>query len=185
MAEGREVTSGAEESHAAGVEEAAVHLVYRPQPADTLAGIRARQRIKRWGLVLRAVFLFLWVAQWLLGTVRRGEVEPVSTVLFLFVLVLVAGYPRAQAAQVQRLVGWQGEYRTTVSPAGITTSSDHTTLIQKWSVYQGYRETKGHFALLSRDPNILCVEILPKRGLSTPDDVLRLRELLDRCTKRV
>ncbi|MFJ4753699.1 YcxB family protein [Streptomyces sp. NPDC088763] len=185
MAEGREVAgdSGARESDVAG--EAEVRLVYRPQPADTLAGLQARQRIKRWGLILRVVFLILWVAQWLLGTIGRGGVDAVSTVLFLAVVLLVAGYPRLQAAQVQRLVGWQGEYRTSVSAAGITTSSDHTTLTQKWSVYQGYRETRGHFVLLSRDPNILCVDVLPKHGLSTPDDVPRLRALLDRYAKRV
>ncbi|MEU6548505.1 YcxB family protein [Streptomyces sp. NPDC046859] len=185
MAEGREVTSDSEERSSDVAGEAAVHLVYRPQPADTLAGLRARQRIKRWGLVLRVVFLVLWVGQWLLGTINRGGADPVSTVLFLVVVLLVAGYPRLQAAQVQRLVGWQGEYRTSVSPAGITTSSDHTTLVQKWSVYQGYRETKGHFVLLSRDPNILCVDVLPKHGLSTADDVARLRALLDRYAKRV
>ncbi|MFB8757584.1 YcxB family protein [Streptomyces nigra] len=185
MAEGREVTSDNEETGSEVQGDAAVQLVYRPQPADTLAGLQTRQRIKRWGLILRVVFLVLWVGQWLLGTISRGGADAISTVLFLVVVLLVAGYPRLQAAQVQRLVGWQGEYRTSVSAAGITTSSDHTTLIQKWSVYQGYRETKGHFVLLSRDPNILCVDVLPKHGLSTPDDVARLRGLLDRCTKRV
>jgi hypothetical protein len=65
---------------------------------------------------------------------------------------------------VQRIIGWQGEYRATVSPAGITCRSDHSTLVQKWSVFQGYRETAGHFVPLSRDPNILCVGVLPQRG---------------------
>lgn len=162
-----------------------MRLVYRPRPADTSAGLRARARIKRWGLLLRSVFLALWVGQWLVGTVNRGSADVVSTALFLFVVPVVGGYPRLQAAQVQRIVGWQGEYRTTVSPAGITTSSDHSTLIQKWSVLQGYWETPGHFVLLSRDPNILCIEVLPKHALSTADGVDRLRALLDRHTTRV
>ncbi|MFD5571133.1 YcxB family protein [Streptomyces cadmiisoli] len=185
MAEGREITNNSADSAADVVGEAAVQLVYHPQPADTLVGLRVRQRIKRWGLLLRGVFLTLWVGQWLLGTVNRGSVDVVSTVLFLFVVLLVAGYPRLHAAQVQRIVAWQGEYRTTVSPAGIATSSDHCTLIQKWSVLQGYRETRGHFVLLSRDPNIMCIEVLPKRGLTTADDVDRLRALLDRYSNRV
>ncbi|MEU1037133.1 YcxB family protein [Streptomyces sp. NPDC005551] len=185
MAEGREVNDNTAEVAAADVDEAAVRLVYRPRPADTLAGLRVRQRIKRWGLLLRSVFLALWVGQWLLVTLNRGGVDVVSTVLFLLVVLLVGGYTRLQAAQVQRIVGRQGEYRTTVSPAGITTSSDHSTLIQKWSVLQGYRETRGHFVLLSRDPNIMCLEVLPKHGLSTAADVDRLRALLDRHTTRV
>ncbi|MFI9617183.1 YcxB family protein [Streptomyces sp. NPDC052023] len=185
MAEGRKVTSSSAESATDAAEEAAVRLVYRPQPADTLAGLRVRQRIMRWGLLLRSVFLTLWVGQWLVGTVNRGSADVVSTVLFLLVVLVVAGYPRLQAAHVQRIVGWQGEYRTTVSPAGITTSSDHSTLIQKWSVLQGYRETHAHFVLLSRDPNIMCLEVLPKHGLSTVDDVDRLRALLDRHSTRV
>lgn len=185
MAESRETTGSSTESAADVVNEAAVRLVYRPQPADTLVGLRVRERIKRWGLLLRIVFLTLWVGQWLVGTVKQGSAEVVSTALFLFVVLVVAGYPRLQAAQVQRLVGRQGEYRTTVSAAGITTSSDHSTLIQQWSVLQGYRETRGHFVLLSRDPNIMFLEVLPKQALSTAEDVDRLRALLDRYSTRV
>ncbi|MEV4973652.1 YcxB family protein [Streptomyces scopuliridis] len=166
-------------------ERTAVQLVYRPQSADTLAGLRVRERIKRTGLLLRGVFLTLWVGQWLLTTVGSGSIDAVSTVLFLFVVLLVWGYPRIQAAHVQRIIGWQGEYRTTVSPAGITCRSDHSTLIQKWSVFQGYRETAGHFVLLSRDPNLMCLDILPKRGAREAEDLDRLRAILDEHTTRV
>ncbi|MES5823268.1 YcxB family protein [Streptomyces sp. RG80] len=185
MTEGRNTIDNGGESAAGIGTEAAVQLVYRPQPADTLVGLRVRQRIKRWGLVLRSVFLVLWVGQWLLVTLSRGSVDVISTVLFLLVVLLVGGYPRLQAAQVQRIVGGQGEYRTVVSDAGISTTNDHSTLIQKWSVLRGYREAPGHFVLLSRDPNILCLEVLPKHGLSTPEDVDRLRALLDRHSVRV
>jgi hypothetical protein len=166
-------------------EQTAVRLVYRPQPADTLVGLRVRERIKRTGLLLRGVFLALWVGHWLLSAVGRGSVDVVSTVLFLFVVLVVWGYPRLQAAHVQRIIGWQGEYRVTVSPAGITCRSDHSTLVQKWSVFQGYRETAGHFVLLSRDPNIMCLDVLPKRGVQEAGDVDRLRAVLDRHTTRV
>ncbi|MGW2559932.1 YcxB family protein [Streptomyces sp. NPDC001514] len=162
-----------------------VELVYRPTPADTLVALRVRERIKRTGLLLRGVFLTLFTGVHLLGTVRRGSIEPISTALFLAVVLFVWGYPRIHAAHVQRIIGWQGEYRTTVSPAGITCSTDHSTLIQKWSVLKGYRETPGHFVLLSRDPNIMCLSVLPKHGLSTPDDADRLRAVLDRHTTRV
>ncbi|MFF4229801.1 hypothetical protein, partial [Streptomyces sp. NPDC001820] len=79
MAEGREVTDNSAEVAADVVDEGAVQLVYRPQPADTLVGVRVRQRIKRWGLLLRSVFLALWVGQWLVGTINRGSADVVST----------------------------------------------------------------------------------------------------------
>jgi hypothetical protein len=187
MAEGRSAegtNNGAETSDVVD-QQTAVQLVYRPQSADTLVGLRVRARIKRIGLLLRGVFLTLWVGQWLLSAVGRGSVDVVSTVLVLFVVLVVWGYPRLQAANVQRIVGWQGEYRATVSPAGITCRSDHSTLVQKWSVFQGYRETAGHFVLLSRDPNIMWVGVLPKRGVHEAGDLDRLRAILDQHTGRM
>ncbi|MFJ1547619.1 YcxB family protein [Streptomyces sp. NPDC088246] len=188
MAEGRSTEgtiNSAETSDDVVDEQAVVQLVYRPQSADTLVGLRVRERIKRTGLLLRGVFLALWVGHWLVSAVGRGSIDAVSTVLFLFVVLVVWGYPRLQAAHVQRITGWQGEYRATVSPAGITCRSDHSTLIQKWSVFQGYRETAGHFVLLSRDPNIMCLDVLPKRGVHEAEDLNRLRAILDQHTTRV
>jgi hypothetical protein len=117
--------------------------------------------------------------------IARGSVDVVSTALLLLIVLLLWGYPRLQAAQVQRLVGWQGEYRATVSPAGITCRTDHGTLIQKWSVFQGYRETAGHFVLLSRDPSIMWLDVLPKRGVHEAGGIERLRAILDQYTPRV
>ncbi|MCX5138446.1 YcxB family protein [Streptomyces sp. NBC_00338] len=166
-------------------EQTAVQVVYKPRSDDTLVGLRVRGRIKRTGLLLRGVFLTLWVGQWLFATVGRGKVDLVSTVLFLFVVLTVWGYPRLQAASVQRLVGWQGEYRAIVSPAGVTCHTDHSTLVLKWSVFQGYRETAGHFVLLSRDPNIMYLGVLPKRGVHEAEGLDRLRAILNQHTTRV
>lgn len=187
MAEGHsdQGTNNAAASDNVVDERTVVELVYRPQPADTLAGLRVRERIKRAGLLLRGALLVLSVGNWLLTTVARGSVDVFSTAVLLLVVLLLWGYPRMQAAQVQRLVGWQGEYRATVSPAGITCRTDHGTLIQKWSVFQGYRETAGHFILLSRDPNIMCLDVLPKRGAREAGDLERLRAILDQHTPRV
>ncbi|MDX2729748.1 MULTISPECIES: YcxB family protein [Streptomyces] len=188
MAEGRSAegtNNSAQSSDDVVDEQTAVQLVYRPQSADTLVGLRVRERIKRTGLLLRGVFLTLWVGQWLLSTVGRGSFDVVSTVLFLFVILVVWGYPRLQAANVQRIIGWQGEYRATVSPAGITCRTDHSTLVQKWSVFQGYRETAGHFVLLSRDPNIMYLGVLPKRGVHDAEGLDRLRAVLDQHTTRM
>lgn len=187
MAEGHsdQGTNNAPTSDNVVDERTVVELVYRPQSADTLAGLRVRERIKRAGLLLRGALLVLSVGNWLLTTVARGSVDVFSTAVLLVVVLLLWGYPRMQAAQVQRLVGWQGEYRATVSPAGITCRTDHGTLIQKWSVFQGYRETAGHFVLLSRDPNIMCLDVLPKRGAHDAGDLERLRAILDQHTPRV
>ncbi|MFD4976966.1 YcxB family protein [Streptomyces sp. NPDC058424] len=188
MAEGRRAEgtdNTAETSDDVVDEQTAVQLVYRPESADTRAGLRVRERIKRTGLLLRSVFLALWVGQWLVSVVGRGRIDVVSTVLFLFVVLVVWGYPRLQAAHVQRLIGWQGEYRVSVSAAGITCRSDHSTLVQKWSVFQGYRETAGHFVLLSRDPNIMYLGVLPKRGVPEAGGLDRLRAILDQHTTRV
>ncbi|WP_405969192.1 YcxB family protein [Streptomyces sp. NBC_00988] len=162
-----------------------IELAYRPQSADTLVGLRVRERIRRTGLILRGVLLFLSVGNWLVSAVVRGSADVFSTAVLLLIVLLVWGYPRLQAAQVQRLVGWQGEYRAVVSPAGITCRTDHGTLIQKWSVFQGYRETAGHFVLLSRDPSSMCLDVLPKRGLYEAGDLERLRAILDQYTPRV
>jgi len=193
MADGRNVegtntegtNSSAEASEDVVDEQNEVQLVYRPEPADTLVGLRVRGRIKRTALWLRVVFLTLWIGQWLLAVVGRGRIDVVSTVLFLFVVLIVTGYPRLQAASVQRIVGWQGEYRATVSPAGLTCHTDHSTLVQKWSVFQGYRETAGHFVLLSRDPGIMWLGVLPKRGVHEAEDLDRLRAILDQHAGRV
>ncbi|MFJ8445617.1 YcxB family protein [[Kitasatospora] papulosa] len=149
--------SGAEEREA-------VRLTYRPQPSDTLTGLRVRDRIKRTWLILRSAFLALRVGRWLLGAVRNGSVEVVSSVLFLFVVVVRWGYPRLQASGVQRLVGRQGECRATVSASGISCADDHSPLVRKWSLSRGYRETPGHFVLLSRDPNVMVLDVRPAAG---------------------
>ena len=186
MAEGRstEGIHGADAVDDAADDRTTVQLVYRPQSADALAALRVRERIKRTGLVLRGVFLALWVGQWLLAAMARGTVDMISTVLVLIVVLVVWGYPRLQAAHVQRTVGWQGEYHATVSAAGITCRTDHSTLVQKWSAFQGYRETAGHFVLLSRDPNITCLGVLPKRGVHEAAGVDRLRAVLDQHLTR-
>ncbi|MFJ5901470.1 hypothetical protein ACIQFZ_40300 [Streptomyces sp. NPDC093064] len=56
---------------------------------------------------------------------------------------------------------------------------------QKWSVFQGYRETAGHFVLLSRDPNIMYLGVLPKRGVHEAGGLDRLRAIVDQHTTRV
>ncbi|MGW3626528.1 YcxB family protein [Streptomyces sp. NPDC000880] len=72
----------------------------------------------------------------------------------------------------------------TVTDDGISVATDHCTLTQRWSLFRGYRGTRDHLVLLSRDPNILCLEVLPKSGLRAAEDAIRLQALLDRHLNR-
>lgn len=161
----------------------AVELAYRPRRGDIVAGIAVRDRKRglvfvRWGFAL--LFAVLGV-----GTLVAYESSAVSAGLAFLCAALIWSLPHLQAHQVIRAVQWQGEYRTKVSADGITTASDHCVLTQFWTTFRGYRETRDHFVLLSRDRNILCVEVLPKRALSAPHDADRVRALLDRHSTRV
>ncbi|MDF3141102.1 MULTISPECIES: YcxB family protein [unclassified Streptomyces] len=159
----------------------AVELAYRPSRGDFLRAVLVRERIRRlnllrWALV--ALFASLAVTQAMSGWS--------SSVLFgALCAVMIWGIPHLQAHHGLRTVSWQGDYRTTVTETGVTTVTDHVTLAQRWSVFRGYRETRDHLVLLSRDPNILLVEVLPKRGAADPADIDRLRMLLGRHLPRV
>ncbi|WP_328427768.1 YcxB family protein [Streptomyces sp. NBC_00443] len=159
----------------------AVELAYRPSRGDLLNAVLVRERVRRlnllrWGLV--ALFALLTVAQAISGWSS-------GVVLGALCAVMIWGIPHLQAHHGLRTVSWQGDYRTTVTDAGITTVTEHVTLTQRWSVFRGYRESRDHLVVLSRDPNILLVEVLPKRGAADPADVDRLRALLGRHLPRV
>ncbi|MGP4083910.1 YcxB family protein [Streptomyces sp. KR55] len=161
----------------------AVELAFRPTRADILRGIQVRDRIRRLAPVRWAVAVLFAVFGVFLAF--GGADAAPGVALSLLTAVLIWGTPRIQANHVFRTVSWQGEYRATVSDAGITVETEHTTLTQRWSLFRGYRETRDHLVLLSRDPNILILEVAPKRGLRTEEDVQRLRALLDRHLSRV
>ncbi|MFE6620157.1 YcxB family protein [Streptomyces sp. NPDC008086] len=159
----------------------AVELAYQPVREDFLKAVLVRERIRRlhllrWALV--ALFVWLTVTQVMSGW-------PLSAVLTLLCAAMIFGIPHLQAHHGLRTVSWQGGYRTTVSDTGVTTVTDHMTLAQRWSVFRGYRETRDHLVLLSRDPNVLLVEVLPKRGAADPTDIDRLRTLLAHHLPRV
>lgn len=172
------VHQGGETAHGTGT----VELAFRPSRGDILAGIRVRDRIRKLALVRGSVIaLFGMFGFWMLYT-GAGFV---SVLLQWLVVLLVWSLPRVQANHVFRTVEWQGEFRTTVSDDGVSVTTDHCTLAQRWSLFRGYRETRDHLVLFSRDPNILCLEVLPKSGLRAPEDIDRLRSLLDRRLNQV
>lgn len=160
-----------------------VELVYRPTRADLLAGVRLRERRRRLHLV-RWGFTGLFVAgAVLVMTGPRSSAQSALTAVFC--AAVTWSIPHLQAHHALRTISWQGEYRTSVSETGIAAETAHETLVQRWSVFRGYRETRDHVVLLSRDPNILLVEVLPKRGLRSAQDTERLRALMSRHLPRL
>ncbi|MFF9850341.1 YcxB family protein [Streptomyces litmocidini] len=153
-----------------------VELVYRPTRADILTGVLVRERLRRLHLV-RWGFVALFAAGALL-TLTAPRASATSAALAVLCAVLIWSMPRFQAHHALRTVSWQGEYRTSVSESGLTAETAHVSLLQRWSVFRGYRETRDHLVLLSRDPNVLLVEVLPLRGLRVPEDAERLRALV-------
>ncbi|MFC9701797.1 YcxB family protein [Streptomyces sp. NPDC056943] len=162
---------------AAGTQ-AAVELAYRPTRADILTGTLVRERLRRLH-VLRWGFTVVCGGAALLAIAAQGTVT-VLTALVALCAVLIWATPHIQARQVLRTVEWQGEYRASVGGAGITTETPHMTLQHRWSVFRGYRETRDHMVLLGRDPNILLVAVLPKRGLDSPEEAERLLDVVSR-----
>ncbi|MGG7572363.1 YcxB family protein [Streptomyces sirii] len=160
-----------------------VELVYRPARADFLTGVRVRERRRRLHLVRWGFTTLFGAAAVLAVTAPKGTA--VSFVSATFCAALIWSIPHLQAHHALRTVSWHGEYRTSVTEAGITTETAHVTLAQRWSVFRGYRETRDHLVLLSRDPNILLVEVLPKRGLHSAQDAQRLRDLVGRRLPRL
>ncbi|WP_258053308.1 YcxB family protein [Streptomyces sp. Ru72] len=161
----------------------AVELAYRPTRRDFLAAVVVRERRRRLHLLrwcLAAVFLAL-AAQ----AATSENMSAFSVGTGVFCAAVIWAVPHLQAHHALRTVAWQGEYRTAVTGAGVAVETAHTRLLQRWSLFRGYRETRDHMVLFSRDPNILLVEVLPKRGLGSPQDVGRLRALLDRHLSRV
>lgn len=155
-----------------------VELVYRPTRADILVGVRLRERRRRLHLV-RYGFAGLFVFGAVLVVNAPGS-SALSFVTAVLCAALIWSIPHLQAHHALRTMSWQGEYRTSVSETSIASETEHATLVQRWSIFRGYRETRDHVVLLSRDPNILLVEVLPKRGLRSPQDAERLRALMSR-----
>ncbi|MER5182167.1 hypothetical protein ABT009_28065 [Streptomyces sp. NPDC002896] len=99
-----------------------VELVYRPTRRDIRTGIGVRDRIRRlvvlrWAFVL--MFLALAVRHVMTADAVNSASAAFSLALAVMLPVLIWSLPHLQAHHVLRLVSWQGEYRTTVTDAGI------------------------------------------------------------------
>ncbi|WP_406453940.1 YcxB family protein [Streptomyces sp. NBC_00876] len=73
-----------------------------------------------------------------------------------------------------------GEHRVTVDASGIRTVTERHTHETRWNFYGRCVEGRRVIALITPDVWGTGVLVLPKRGLATPQDADRLRELIAR-----
>jgi hypothetical protein len=165
-----------------------VELEYQPVMQDFTGVLRERQRLRRRAWT-RYMALGLVTVAWLLNAlVAVAGTEKPNWFLLIFMpalLVLLLLTPRLQARAFLRLAVRNGTYRATVTDAGLTMTTDNSTTTVKWRAQPRYRETKDAFFTYSDDKNASCFTVLPKRGLRSPADADRLREILDRNQTRV
>ncbi|MET7857815.1 YcxB family protein [Streptomyces sp. NPDC005318] len=176
MAEGREATDA--------VAERPVELAYRPTVDDIAAAIRTRAKSTGAGLFRRRLLIYTLVVTAvgvLLSTLGDGHRDtPWHLYLALAFIAFMTAVPRLQARQVHRLSERQGDFRAVVDETGIRLTTAHSSATLDWHLYPRYAETPELFVLLSADKSAVGVVVLPKRGLSNPEDAGRLRAILER-----
>ncbi|MEU6142656.1 YcxB family protein [Streptomyces sp. NPDC047081] len=164
-----------------------VELTYEPVVEDYAGALRARKRFNRAGKIQGTALILLGIA-WVLNlavSVPEGDPDWFLLIWMPVVAVLLLLTPQLQARQLMKVAARNGSYRVTVTDTGLTMANDHSTTSVNWTGQPRYRETKDAFVLYSDDKNATCFTVLPKRGLATPADADRLREILDRNLTRV
>ncbi|MET7984286.1 YcxB family protein [Streptomyces sp. NPDC005281] len=165
----------------------AVELEYRPVVADFRSALKARAGVSKAGRRRYWATGAMTVAAVLQGTkALTGHGGSLFLAIWLAVLVPVLLLsPRLIARQFQRLGERQGTFRVTVSDAGVTVITDNSTTALNWVAQPRYRETADVFVMISPDNNASSFTVLPKRAVRAPEDVDRLRAILDRNLTRV
>ncbi|MGX9889856.1 YcxB family protein [Streptomyces sp. NPDC002276] len=165
-----------------------VELEFRPTVEDFVAVLRARKRVSRsarrqnWMVGLALGFGALVIATKL----SSGDPLPVPmTVLVVVAVLLLVFQPQLMARTIQRVAERRGEFRVTVTDAGVTVATDSTSTSLNWTAQPRYRETADGFYMFSPEKNAANFTLLPKRGLRDPADADRLREILDAHLSRV
>ncbi|MCI3269803.1 YcxB family protein [Streptomyces cylindrosporus] len=165
-----------------------VELTYEPMVEDFSSALRARTRVSRVARRQLWVFAAAGVCGVALAVLRVAGIGDVPAPLCFALIVcgvLSAAGPWLTARQFQRLAHRNGTFRVSVTDAGVSMVTDHTTATVDWTAQPRYRETPRVFVLFSPDANAAGFTVLPKRGLSSPADADRLREILDRNLTRV
>ncbi|MEV6014886.1 YcxB family protein [Streptomyces sp. f51] len=176
-----------QESPGQGAGADAVELEYWPVVADFTSALKARRGISKAGRRQYWVLGGMAVVAALQGQrALNGHGESLILAIWLVVCIpLLLLSPWLMGRQFQRLAGRQGTFRVTVTDAGVTVATDNSTTELNWVAQPRYRETKDVFAMFSSDKNATAFTVLPKRAVRAPEDVDRLRAILDRNLTRV
>ncbi|MFC9929499.1 hypothetical protein [Streptomyces sp. NPDC127190] len=163
-----------------------VELAFRLEARDFVSALRARRKISRSSRLATGVLglMFLAFALTAAAELAGGRVDLFPVLMMIYCGVGLAVTPVLQARRLARVAEVSGACRVTVDEEGVTVRAEHVTVVQEWGARPVYRETADSFALFSGDRNARCMTLLPKRALTDPADVDRLRSLLDRHITR-
>ncbi|AJT63286.2 hypothetical protein T261_1600 [Streptomyces lydicus] len=176
MTEGRETDAVAERP---------VELAYRPTVGEWASALRARarstgagrfqRRALVWTVAVSTVGALLSAA----GSGHRDTRWPLYVGAVAFVAFMTAA-PWLQARRLHRLAERHGDIRGTVDDTGLRLATAHSSASHDWHLYSRYVETPELFVLLSADKSAVGFVVLPKRAVADPEEVDRLRAVLDR-----
>ncbi|MEU2229786.1 YcxB family protein [Streptomyces vietnamensis] len=168
-----------------------VELVYTPTRADVADAVRVQMKYGSFRFLLRALRIVAVLAALVLvlELFGPGGPKPGGAVRMAgFVLLLLALAPAMRwlvVRQAYGLIGRQGEFRASVDDEGVRWSTRDSEVVQRWPFMSRYVETPTQFVLLTADKGRVGVAALPKRGVSDPAEVDRLREIVDRNKGKV
>jgi hypothetical protein len=176
MVEGRETDAVAERP---------VELAYRPTVGELASALRARARstgagrLHRGALVWTVAVTVVGALLSAAGSGHRDTPWPLYAGVVVFVVFMTA-VPWLQARRLHRLAERQGDICGTVDDTGVRFITAHSSASLDWHLYSRYVETPELFVLLSADKSAVGFVVLPKRAVADPEDVDRLRAVLDR-----
>ncbi|WP_406126735.1 YcxB family protein [Streptomyces sp. NBC_00989] len=99
--------------------------------------------------------------------------------------LLMLRVPGMTARQLLRANQHHGVMRVTVAEEGVRMVSTHIDSRMSWANYGSYAETDHCFVLRSPDRIGACAMVIVKQGATAPQDVDRLRALLNTKLPRV
>lgn len=176
MTEGRETDVVAERP---------VELAYRPTVGELASALRARARstgagrFQRGALVWTVAVTTVGALLSAAGSGHRDTPWPLYAGVVVFVAFMTA-VPWLQARRLHRLAERQEDICGTVDDTGVRLTTAHSSASHNWHLYSRYAETPELFVLLSADKSAVGFAVLPKRAVADPEEVDRLRAVLDR-----
>jgi hypothetical protein len=163
-------------------------LEYEYERADMTDAVRVILRTRgRMGWIYRpAVLVAVGVLAVLDLVLNLSKGESASFAVWLVLMVAVLSLvPRLTGRRLVKANEHQGRLRVTVDEEGLRLAGAHAESRLAWASYGSYAETDRIFALRGPYRASGTTTVLVKRGAHAPEDVDRLREILDRHLTRV